>query len=175
METTNQMTTHEVQLPSLKNWGDNEWRERAQCRNTDTNLFFPTHESLDYLTPAEKKNRKYKADRTNPTLPGNLISQARIMCVQCQVRTECLTFAVENRLLHGMYGGKTPKERRGMEVGNVDIGIPISTVIKDLRRVRRLNGITGGFRFADDLAKVINRSVYTTKEILRNNDFDKIV
>lgn len=175
MDTTDQTISHEVQLPSLKNWGDDGWRQLANCRDSDTNLFFPTHESLDYLTPAEKKNRKYKADRTNPTLPGNLISQARLMCVQCQVRTECLTFAVENRILHGMYGGKTPKERRGMEVGRVDIGIPVSTVLKDIRRVRRLNGIVSTANLAEEFAKVINRSVYTAREILRNNDFDKIV
>ena len=37
---------------------------------------------------------------------------AKSICNRCPVRTQCLNFAIENREAHGIWGGKSPWERR---------------------------------------------------------------
>lgn len=53
-----------------------------------------------------------------PTLfyvePHESVRDAREVCIPCTVREDCLTYALHNRELHGVWGGRTPKERRSM-------------------------------------------------------------
>lgn len=67
-----------------------EWMAEAVCAQTDPELFFP-----------EKGG-----DGTCTT------SIARRVCASCPVRVACLEHALDTGQAHGVWGGKTPRERR---------------------------------------------------------------
>jgi len=39
--------------------------------------------------------------------------QALSLCNQCSVQQACLEYAIENNVEHGIYGGRTPEQRKG--------------------------------------------------------------
>ena len=65
-----------------------EWQDRAACRQIPVELFFP---------PAEQE-----AD------------EAKAMCAICEVRQPCLEFAIAAGERFGVWGGLTPQERRSL-------------------------------------------------------------
>jgi WhiB family redox-sensing transcriptional regulator len=69
------------------------WHERALCSQTDPEAFFP-----------EK---------------GGSTREAKKICVGCEVRDECLEYALENDERFGIWGGLSERERRRLrrEVG----------------------------------------------------------
>ncbi|WP_433291523.1 WhiB family transcriptional regulator [Pseudonocardia sp. CA-142604] len=73
-----------------------EWRSQAACRSMDPELFFPVVE-VGPLCAAQ-------------------IARAKAVCAQCPVRAECLSFAL-TQLPHGIAGGLTAEERRGLAAG----------------------------------------------------------
>ncbi len=60
------------------------WRHDAACKGEDVDLFFPT--------------------------PGESPWDARQICGRCDVRDECLEYALQRPIL-GIWGGRTEKER----------------------------------------------------------------
>ena len=62
------------------------WTERAACRGTDTEIFYP-------VTPDEE-------------------AEALSICATCPVRAQCLDYAIRNRETYGIWGGTTPDQRR---------------------------------------------------------------
>lgn len=40
--------------------------------------------------------------------------RAKIVCMRCEVRTECLADALDNRIEFGVWGGMTERERRAL-------------------------------------------------------------
>lgn len=42
---------------------------------------------------------------------------ARKLCQSCPIRLQCLEYAVANNEDHGIWGGMTPRERRGLRRG----------------------------------------------------------
>lgn len=65
-----------------------EWRERANCRHVATELFFPER--------------------------GVSVDSAREVCKGCEVREECLEYAMDNNERHGIWGGLSERQRRAM-------------------------------------------------------------
>ena len=65
------------------------WRERAACRGTDLDLFYPER--------------------------GESAGPARQVCERCPVRQPCLEYALSNRITHGIWGGLTERERRPLQ------------------------------------------------------------
>ena len=65
------------------------WRQRAACRGTDLDVFFP--------------------ERGEPAEP------ARQVCARCPVCQPCLEYALSNRITHGIWGGLTERERRPLQ------------------------------------------------------------
>lgn len=63
-----------------------DWMPMANCRNMDTDLFFPK-------------------------LGGNMDGFVREVCLECPVIEECTWYANETKADHGMFGGMTPDER----------------------------------------------------------------
>lgn len=61
------------------------WRQGALCAQVDPELFFPE--------------------------PGFPAEPARRVCRGCEVRQECLDFALENLERHGVWGGLSPTQR----------------------------------------------------------------
>ncbi|WP_214322809.1 WhiB family transcriptional regulator [Nonomuraea sediminis] len=68
-----------------------EWTERAACLDTDPELFFP----ISAEGPSSQQ-----------------FSRAKAVCGRCQVREQCLAYALETRQAHGVWGGTDPHQRR---------------------------------------------------------------
>lgn len=74
-----------------------EWMNRAECLDVDLTVFFP--ETPHVFKDAYKIAREY--------------------CESCPVREECLEWAVSTEAetstnSFGMYGGRTPEQRRAI-------------------------------------------------------------
>jgi len=65
---------------------EQSWHERALCAQTDPEAFFP-----------EK---------------GGSTREAKKICVGCDVRGECLEYALQNDERFGIWGGLSERERR---------------------------------------------------------------
>ena len=65
------------------------WQERALGAQTDPEAFFP-----------EK---------------GGSTREAKKVCVSCEVRAECLEYALENDERFGIWGGLSERERRKLK------------------------------------------------------------
>lgn len=71
---------------------DTPWAAKAACAGMAGSVFFPE-------TP---DGRAGKVD----------YDAARQVCRHCTVREECLDFALDLDVRHGMWGGMSPAERR---------------------------------------------------------------
>lgn len=73
---------------------ETDWRQRAACRDSpDPDLFFPV-------------------GNTGPALEQ--IEAAKQICRICQVRQECLDWALTTKQESGVWGGLSEDERRGL-------------------------------------------------------------
>lgn len=70
---------------------NDEWRRLAACRDTDPDLFFPV-------------------GTTGPAIEQ--IENAKAVCRQCDVREECLKFALATNQDSGIWRGTSEEERR---------------------------------------------------------------
>lgn len=66
-----------------------EWKQRALCMEVDPELFYP-----------EK---------------GSSTKSAKAMCQLCDVREDCLAYALEKQERFGVWGGLSDRERRRLE------------------------------------------------------------
>ena len=85
---------HEVQLVMLNIVGhdaENElsWQERSLCAQTDPEAFFPGRPSL--------------------------LREAKKVCIGCEVRAECLEYALAHDERFGIWGGLSERERRKLK------------------------------------------------------------
>lgn len=71
---------------------DRSWIDRAACKGEPTDLFF-----LD------------KEDQASNILKLKAIKP---LCGGCPVKKECLTYAVDNHITYGIWGGYTGTQRR---------------------------------------------------------------
>ena len=72
-------------------WDGDSWRERAACRDTDPDLFFPigtTGQAIDQ------------------------IREAKAVCRECEVQATCLEFALATNQESGVWGATSEEERR---------------------------------------------------------------
>jgi WhiB family redox-sensing transcriptional regulator len=65
---------------------DSEWMTRGKCRELDPALFFPSD--------------------------GVGVQVAQRTCAECPVKAECLEYALDHRIDHGVWGGASERERR---------------------------------------------------------------
>jgi WhiB family redox-sensing transcriptional regulator len=70
---------------------EDQWQERALCAQTDPEAFFP-----------EK---------------GGSTREAKRICLGCEVRDECLDYALANDERFGIWGGLSERERRRLKRG----------------------------------------------------------
>lgn len=68
---------------------ENEWQDRALCAQTDPEAFFP-----------EK---------------GGSTREAKRICSGCEVRAECLEYALAHDERFGIWGGLSERERRKLK------------------------------------------------------------
>jgi WhiB family redox-sensing transcriptional regulator len=67
------------------------WRDRGRCAETDPEAFFP-----------EK---------------GESTRRAKLVCRGCEVRAECLAYALRTEQRFGVWGGTSDRERRLLGYG----------------------------------------------------------
>ena len=68
---------------------EDQWQERGLCAQTDPEAFFP-----------EK---------------GGSTREAKRVCTGCEVKAECLEYALENDERFGIWGGLSERERRRLK------------------------------------------------------------
>lgn len=66
-----------------------EWQELALCAETDPEAFYP--------------------EKGKPTAP------AKRICLACEVRAECLEYALTHDERFGIWGGLSERERRALK------------------------------------------------------------
>ncbi|MGW3666496.1 WhiB family transcriptional regulator [Streptomyces sp. NPDC005141] len=64
-----------------------DWSDRGLCRTADPDDLF---------------------------VEGAAQNRAKILCSGCPVLTECLAYALDQRIEHGVWGGMTERERRAL-------------------------------------------------------------
>ena len=64
------------------------WMKEARCAEVDTEMFFPD-----------------KGDMTSA-------NAARRVCNGCEVKQQCLEYALDNREIYGIWGGTNERDRR---------------------------------------------------------------
>ena len=65
---------------------ETNWMGKGKCREMPPSTFFPSD--------------------------GVGVDVARQICQECPVRVQCLEYALENRIDHGVWGGASERERR---------------------------------------------------------------
>lgn len=70
-----------------------EWIHSARCKDEDPELFFPV-------------------GTTGPAAAQ--VAAAKAICMQCEVRTECLEWAMATGQESGVWGGMSEDERRSL-------------------------------------------------------------
>ncbi len=66
-----------------------EWMPRGKCRDLAPDTFFPSD--------------------------GLGVQVAQRICAECPVTEECLEYALVNRIDHGVWGGRSERERRRLQ------------------------------------------------------------
>ena len=97
-DTRTRLSTH----PSAATAHDKEyvaidWRHRSACLDEDPELFFPI-------------------GNTGPAILQ--IEEAKQVCRRCDVREQCLAWALEAGQDHGVWGGMSEDERRALKRRN---------------------------------------------------------
>ncbi|HEX2240626.1 MAG TPA: WhiB family transcriptional regulator [Actinomycetota bacterium] len=78
-----------------------EWRQKAACLEYPAVIFFGLD---DNETPAERRARE---------------DRAKSICSGCDVRQECLEYALETKEPYGIWGGLTEIERKAYARGRL--------------------------------------------------------
>jgi WhiB family transcriptional regulator, redox-sensing transcriptional regulator len=65
---------------------DTDWMSRGKCKDLSPAIFFPSD--------------------------GVGVQSAQRICAECPVSDACLQYALEERVDHGVWGGKSERERR---------------------------------------------------------------
>lgn len=63
------------------------WRQQGRCRGVDPEVFYPVSDEDEAL-------------------------EAKAICETCPVRQPCLEYSLAAREKHGVWGGRTERERR---------------------------------------------------------------
>ena len=74
------------------------WMSKGSCRNFPASAFFPSD--------------------------GVGVDAARAICADCRVMSQCLEYALENRIDHGVWGGCSERERRRIPKRRRDAAAP---------------------------------------------------
>lgn len=91
-------------LPLLASAPATEWQAHGLCRAVDSTIFFP---------PAHFEHKPEREARE---------AKAKQICAGCQVRVECLDWALSTREPHGVWGGYSESERKAAREGRRSVG-----------------------------------------------------
>ena len=80
------MVTPRRQYLCMDNSAETQWMADGNCAEKPPSLFFPSD--------------------------GVGVEVAKRVCTDCPVKAQCLEYALENRIDHGVWGGTSERERR---------------------------------------------------------------
>ena len=80
------ITTSSITVSAVPVEPDADWHDHAKCLGVDPDLFFPER--------------------------GASTREAKEVCRGCEVRHDCLEFALQNGEKFGIWGGMSERERR---------------------------------------------------------------
>jgi WhiB family transcriptional regulator, redox-sensing transcriptional regulator len=98
-----------------------DWQQLAACKGQCAPVFFP---------PLHFEGKQARLSRER---------RAKAICAGCDVRAECLDFAMKTGEPHGVWGGLNEAERR-TQLGDDLPGFMVGQVAVDLRSANRLVG-----------------------------------
>jgi len=52
----------------------------------------------------------------DPKIRKSDYKMGKVICGECEVQEECLNFALITEATHGLFGGKTPLERKNLTI-----------------------------------------------------------
>jgi WhiB family redox-sensing transcriptional regulator len=118
-------------------FGEVAWQDRGLCAQTDPEAFFP--------------------------VKGQPATEAKRVCASCEVKAECLEWALEYRQTFGVWGGLTPTERKKLQRKRSASVSPAAAATTAMEEVIRL-----GMKTVDIEKRfgVSERTVYRTRERL---------
>lgn len=90
------------------------WQEDAACAESRKSHFFPE--------------------------AGDSTTTARRICFGCEVRLECLHYALGNRIAHGVWGGVGERERRRIHKGSLAVSTVLNQPPPKPKRKRNKTG-----------------------------------
>lgn len=96
MTQTNILDLTLAEVKDLVADGSYQWKDRASCNGMDNGIFVIAEELR-----GKNQLQEYK--------------KAIEICKQCEVRSECLAYAVQNSLTEGVWGGLIPFQRKGLK------------------------------------------------------------
>jgi len=76
---------------------ENDWRADAACKGLDPEQFFSSDD--DIYTKHERQERE---------------ATAKAVCVRCDVKRDCLSYAIAAGERYGIWGGLNAQERRAL-------------------------------------------------------------
>jgi WhiB family redox-sensing transcriptional regulator len=76
---------------------ENDWRTNAACKGMDPEHFFSSDD--DAMGKHERAERE---------------ASAKAVCVKCDVRRDCLSYAIAAGERYGIWGGMNAQERRAL-------------------------------------------------------------
>lgn len=79
-----------------ENISNSDWQEQAACRGPRASLFY---------APVQGERKGIRVSRER---------QAKAVCNACNVRGECLSYAIEHGERHGVWGGLNESERAAL-------------------------------------------------------------
>jgi WhiB family transcriptional regulator, redox-sensing transcriptional regulator len=82
---------------------DNNWMARGDCRYEPPATFFPSD--------------------------GVGVEVAKRICAACPVREQCLEYALDNRIDHGVWGGTSERQRRRLLKKRKTTSSPLSVTL----------------------------------------------
>jgi WhiB family transcriptional regulator, redox-sensing transcriptional regulator len=82
---------------------DNNWMARGDCRYEPPATFFPSD--------------------------GVGVEVAKRICAACPVREQCLEYALDNRIDHGVWGGTSERQRRRLLKKRKTASSPLSVTL----------------------------------------------
>jgi WhiB family transcriptional regulator, redox-sensing transcriptional regulator len=88
---------------------EDDWRQYGACRDTDKALFFPTPIQVDMKDePPSTNDDPWPDTEDEPPYPS---PEVKAICMRCPVASQCLQYALDNRVEFGIYGGMSGYQR----------------------------------------------------------------
>ncbi len=89
---------------------DTRWQDLGLCVDLADDTMFPDREDIE-LPPLPDGVPYVDEEAAVTVLFDAAVAEAKIICGQCPVASDCLAYALANKIEYGIWGGNPPAER----------------------------------------------------------------